>query len=145
MMPATVSPGRALPDSDGTGTPEPLLRVSRVTAGHGRAGEHLALRSLSLEAFGARTLGIIGESGSGKTTLGRVIAGLIARHLHCRAGRRYHCGHAEWQGRGIRTDRDRAAAAPSSVFRASAKSVPDMRTDWLDTLEPLGCSAMGVP
>ena len=76
VMPATVSPGRAPPDSDGTGTPEPLLRVSGVTAGYGRAGEHLALRNVSLEAFGSRTLGIIGESGSGKTTLGRVIAGL---------------------------------------------------------------------
>ena len=77
VMPATVSPGRAPPDSDGTGT----------TAGGG----------LSVH---------------------------LARHLHCRAGRRYHCRHAEWQGRGIRTDRDRAAAAPSSVHGASAEVGP---------------------
>ena len=77
VMPATVSPGRAPPDPDGTGTPRPLLRVSGVTAGYGRSGEHLALRDVSLEAFASRTLGIIGESGSGKTTLGRVIAGLM--------------------------------------------------------------------
>ena len=77
VMPATVSPGRAPPDPDGTGAPAPLLRVSGVTAGYGRSGEHIALRDVSLEAFASRTLGIIGESGSGKTTLGRVIAGLM--------------------------------------------------------------------
>ena len=77
VMPATISPGRVPPDPDGTGTPEPLLRVSGVTAAYGRSGEHLALRDVSLEAFASRTLGIIGESGSGKTTLGRVIAGLM--------------------------------------------------------------------
>ena len=76
VMPATVSPGRAPPDPDGAGMPAPLLRVSGVTAGYGRAGQHVALRDVSLEAFASRTLGIIGESGSGKTTLGRVIAGL---------------------------------------------------------------------
>ena len=77
VMPAAVSPGRAPPDPDGTGAPAPLLRVSGVTAGYGRSGEHIALRDVSLEAFASRTLGIIGESGSGKTTLGRVIAGLM--------------------------------------------------------------------
>ena len=76
VMPATISPGRAPPDEDGTGAPAPLLRVSAVTAGYGRSGEHLALRDVSLEALASRTLGVIGESGSGKTTLGRVIAGL---------------------------------------------------------------------
>ena len=79
VMPATISPGRAPPEPDGEGgpAPAPLLRVSGVTAGYGRSGEHLALRDVSLEAFASRTLGIIGESGSGKTTLGRVIAGLM--------------------------------------------------------------------
>ena len=79
VMPATISPGRAPPEPSGEeGTaPAPLLRVSGVTAGYGRSGEHLALRDVSLEAFASRTLGIIGESGSGKTTLGRVIAGLM--------------------------------------------------------------------
>ena len=76
VMPATVSLGRPPPDSARTGVSAPLLRVSRVTAGYGRKGEHVALRDVSLEAFASRTLGIIGESGSGKTTLGRVIAGL---------------------------------------------------------------------
>ena len=80
VMPKTVSHGRAPPAPPaphGAGTaPEPLLRVSGVTAGYGRSGEHLALRDVSVEAFASRTLGIIGESGSGKTTLGRVIAGL---------------------------------------------------------------------
>ena len=77
VMPETISPGRAPPAPHGTGaTLEPLLRVSGVSAGYGRSGEHLALRDVSLEAFASRTLGIIGESGSGKTTLGRVIAGL---------------------------------------------------------------------
>ena len=78
VMPETISPGRAPPAPHGAGTaPEPLLRVSGVTAGYGRSVEHLALRDVSLEAFASRTLGIIGESGSGKTTLGRVIAGLM--------------------------------------------------------------------
>ena len=79
VMPATISPGRAPPEPDGEGgpAPAPLLRVSSVTAGYGRSGEHLALRDVSLEAFASRMLGIIGESGSGKTTLGRVIAGLM--------------------------------------------------------------------
>ena len=77
VMPAAISPGRAPPDPGGTGTPAPLLRVSGVTAGYGRSGEHVALRDVSVEAFASRTLGIIGESGSGKTTLGRVIAGLM--------------------------------------------------------------------
>ena len=77
VMPATISPGRAPPDRNGTGAPEPLLRVSGVTAGYGRSVQQLALRDVSLEAFASRTLGIIGESGSGKTTLGRVIAGLM--------------------------------------------------------------------
>ena len=76
VMPATVSPGRPPPDPERGGASAPLLRVSRVTAGYGRKGEHIALRDVSLEAFASRTLGIIGESGSGKTTLGRVIAGL---------------------------------------------------------------------
>ena len=76
VMPATVSPGRPPPDPERTGASAPLLRVSRITAGYGRKGEHIALRDVSLEAFASRTLGIIGESGSGKTTLGRVIAGL---------------------------------------------------------------------
>ena len=76
VMPATVPPGRPPPDPERTGTAAPLLRVSRITAGYGRKGEHIALRDVSLEAFASRTLGIIGESGSGKTTLGRVIAGL---------------------------------------------------------------------
>ena len=92
VMPATISPGRAPPEPDGGEgrAPEPLLRVSGVTAGYGRSAEHLALRDVSLEAFASRTLGIIGESGSGKTTLGRVIAGLTparAGEVHFR-GRR---------------------------------------------------------
>ena len=78
VMPATVSPGRAPPDPEGTGATAPLLRVSGVTAGYGRSGRHIALRDVSLEAFASRTLGVIGESGSGKTTLGRVIAGLMS-------------------------------------------------------------------
>ena len=76
VMPATVAPGRPPPEPDRAGVSAPLLVVSRVTAGYGRKGEHIALRDVSLEAFASRTLGIIGESGSGKTTLGRVIAGL---------------------------------------------------------------------
>ena len=76
-MPATISPGRAPPDPDGKGAPAPLLRVSGVTAGSGRSGEHLALRDVNVDAFAFRTLGIVGESGSGTTTLGRVIAGLM--------------------------------------------------------------------
>ena len=89
VMPATISPGRAPPDEDGTGTSAPLLRVSSVTAGYGRSGEHLALRDVSLEALASRTLGVIGESGSGKTTLGRVIAGLT----------RSQSGEVSFQGR----------------------------------------------
>ena len=97
VMPETIAPGRAVPDPDGTGAQEPLLRVSGVTAGYGRAGEHLALRDVSVEAFASRTLGIIGESGSGKTTLGRVIAGLTpARSGEVRfEGRRLGAGVRE--------------------------------------------------
>ena len=79
VMPATIPPGRAPPATgiSGGGTAAPLLRVSGVSAGYGRSGGPLALRDVSVEAFAARTLGVIGESGSGKTTLGRVIAGLM--------------------------------------------------------------------
>jgi peptide/nickel transport system ATP-binding protein len=54
-----------------------LLEVSEVSAGYGRAHEFMALHAVSLQAFAAHTVGIIGESGSGKTTLGRVISGLM--------------------------------------------------------------------
>ena len=100
VMPATVAPGRPPPEPERAGASAPLLRVSRVTAGYGRKGEHIALRDVSLEAFASRTLGIIGESGSGKTTLGRVIAGLTPAWS----------GEVSFQGRtlaaGVR-DRDR--------------------------------------
>ena len=79
VMPATIAPGRAPPATriSGGGASAPLLRVSGVSAGYGRSGGPLALRDVGVEAFAARTLGVIGESGSGKTTLGRVIAGLM--------------------------------------------------------------------
>ena len=94
VMPATISPGRAPPEPDGEEgpAPAPLLRVSGVTAGYGRSGEHLALRDVSVEALASRTLGIIGESGSGKTTLGRVIAGLTP----------VRAGEVRFQGRKLR-------------------------------------------
>ncbi len=100
VMPATVSPGRPPPGPERAGASAPLLRVSRVTAGYGRKGEHIALRDVSLEAFASRTLGIIGESGSGKTTLGRVIAGLTPARS----------GEVSFQGRTLGAgvvDRDR--------------------------------------
>jgi peptide/nickel transport system ATP-binding protein len=76
VMPKTLPAARIIP---ATSTAEaPLLEVSEVSAGYGRAHEFMALHAVSLQAFAARTVGIIGESGSGKTTLGRVISGLMA-------------------------------------------------------------------
>jgi peptide/nickel transport system ATP-binding protein len=75
VMPKTLPAARILP---ATSTAEaPLLEVSEVSAGYGRAHEFMALHAVSLRAYAARTVGIIGESGSGKTTLGRVISGLM--------------------------------------------------------------------
>ena len=52
----------------------PLLRVTGVTAGYGRAR---VLRDVTLSLHAGRTLAVVGESGSGKSTLARVIAGLV--------------------------------------------------------------------
>jgi peptide/nickel transport system ATP-binding protein len=59
----------------------PLLEVSNVTAGYGRARHGsprvLAVKSVDLVVQRASVLAVIGESGSGKSTLARVIAGLL--------------------------------------------------------------------
>ena len=124
VMPATVSPGRPPPDPERTGVSAPLLRVSRVTAGYGRKGEHIALRDVSLEAFASRTLGIIGESGSGKTTLGRVIAGLTL----ARSGKVTFQGRTLGAGVGER-DREQLRAIQFAFQMADVALNPRHRVD----------------
>ena len=74
VMPTTLPIVRELADID---INSPLLRVNAATASYSRGQQPLALDDVSLQAFQARTIGVIGESGSGKTTLGRVITGLM--------------------------------------------------------------------
>ena len=59
-----------------TDSPEPILRVNRVTK---RFGAHVrpAVDDVSFELGRGRTLGLVGESGSGKSTLARAITGLV--------------------------------------------------------------------
>lgn len=77
VMPEQLPAARALQTDTGNSSVTPLLSVKTVTAGYGRSHKYLALHDVSLDAFSARTVGVIGESGSGKTTLGRVISGLM--------------------------------------------------------------------
>jgi peptide/nickel transport system ATP-binding protein len=91
VMPKHLPPARPMPlDIDTTSDHKasagkaqenahvpPVLSVKTVTAGYGRSHQFLALQEVTLEAYRARTIGVIGESGSGKTTLGRVISGLM--------------------------------------------------------------------
>ena len=72
VMPQTLPPARV----SGAAVLNPLLSVADVSATYGQSKQR-ALSKVSLEAFEARTVGVIGESGSGKTTLGRVITGLM--------------------------------------------------------------------
>ncbi len=54
---------------------QPLLEVSNVTLGIGRAGPKI-VKDASLSIAPGEIVGIVGESGSGKTMLGRAILGL---------------------------------------------------------------------
>lgn len=61
---------------------EPLLDVSNLIAGYGKALDDglprvRAVNDVSLTVERGRNLGIIGESGCGKSTLARVIAGIL--------------------------------------------------------------------
>jgi peptide/nickel transport system ATP-binding protein len=57
------------------GAAVPLLRVTGVTAGYGRAP---VLHDATLEVHSGMTLAVVGESGSGKSSLANVIAGLLS-------------------------------------------------------------------
>ena len=57
-------------------TPEPVLRVSNVSARYkGTAFD--VLHDVSVDVHPGQTLAVVGESGSGKSTLARVITGLL--------------------------------------------------------------------
>jgi peptide/nickel transport system ATP-binding protein len=60
----------------------PLLQLTRVTAGYGRAARRnpavVAVEGVDLTIRRSSVVAVIGESGSGKSTLARVIAGLHA-------------------------------------------------------------------
>jgi len=57
------------------GVPEPLMKVSNISAAY---GEHTVLQNISFAIPKRQTVALVGESGSGKSTLGRVIVGLKA-------------------------------------------------------------------
>jgi peptide/nickel transport system ATP-binding protein len=73
-------------------TPQPVLRVDRVSAGYGSASRSArVLRDVSLAVAPGRTMGIVGESGSGKSTLAKVLVGADTARLRrqqLRAARR---------------------------------------------------------
>ena len=54
--------------------PEPVLRVSNITAGYGRS---TVLRDVSLDVPPGRIVALLGPNGAGKTTLLRTVAGLL--------------------------------------------------------------------
>ncbi|MBO0904126.1 ABC transporter ATP-binding protein [Jiella sonneratiae] len=76
-------PRARVPDPEAAADgPQPILKVSGVTAGYGGTGrdkmpKYVVLKNLDLTLERGRSLGVIGESGSGKSTLARVIAGLL--------------------------------------------------------------------
>ncbi|MCW2575682.1 MAG: oppF [Modestobacter sp.] len=73
-MTAPSTPSSTLP-----ATPQPVLRVDRVSAGYGSASRSArVLRDVSLAVAPGRTMGIVGESGSGKSTLAKVLVGELA-------------------------------------------------------------------
>ena len=80
LLLAAAEPAQRLV-AGGTGESAPLLTVSGLTAGYGRADAAgnpalPILHAIDLMIPRGKALGIIGESGCGKSTLARVIAGL---------------------------------------------------------------------
>jgi len=57
-------------------TPEPVLRVSGITARY-KGTDFDVLHDVSVDLHPGQTLAVVGESGSGKSTLARVITGLL--------------------------------------------------------------------
>jgi len=57
-------------------TPEPLLKVSGITARY-KGTDFDVLSDVNVEVHPGQTLAVVGESGSGKSTLARVITGLL--------------------------------------------------------------------
>ncbi len=58
-------------------SPEPLLKVDRITAAYGGNAGVKVLKNVSVQLHPGQTLAVVGESGSGKSTLARVITGLL--------------------------------------------------------------------
>ncbi len=68
---------RSILHEEKTPSPEPLLKVDRITAAYGGNAGVKVLKNVSVELHPGQTLAVVGESGSGKSTLARVITGLL--------------------------------------------------------------------
>ncbi|MEL7163901.1 MAG: ABC transporter ATP-binding protein [Pseudomonadota bacterium] len=67
---------RSIQHEEKAPTPDPVLRVSGVTARY-RGLSFDVLRDVSVDVHPGQTLAVVGESGSGKSTLARAITGLL--------------------------------------------------------------------
>ncbi|MDT0346269.1 ABC transporter ATP-binding protein [Streptomyces litchfieldiae] len=96
----------------------PLLRVTALTARHGR---HIVLRDAELTLADGEFLAVLGRSGSGKTTLARCLAGL----------HRHHSGEVLLDGTALpRSLRDRSRsqlAAVQYVFQDASAAFDEHR------------------
>ena len=68
---------RSILHEEKTPSPEPLLKVDRITAAYGGNAGVKVLKNVSVELHPGQALAVVGESGSGKSTLARVITGLL--------------------------------------------------------------------
>ena len=90
-----------------SGTPAPLLNVSRLGAGYGGMP---VLREVSLEVNKAEVVALVGSNGAGKTTLLRALSRMIGS-----------AGAIEFAGR------DLSRMTPDEVFGAGLVQVPEGR------------------
>ncbi|MEL7092144.1 MAG: ABC transporter ATP-binding protein [Pseudomonadota bacterium] len=67
---------RSIQHEEKAPTPDPVLRVSGVTARY-RGLSFDVLKDVSVDVHPGQTLAVVGESGSGKSTLARAITGLL--------------------------------------------------------------------
>lgn len=113
-----------------------VTSVSRVF--RSAAGDHTALRDVSLSVAPGSVTALVGESGSGKTTLARIAIGLET----CDSGTVRTGGIALPVGRRPETaDRRRLAARAQMVFQDPYASLNPLRTVGTTLREALGAPA----